>query len=356
MLPQRVTDEILELVPQQKTFRTALRAVKLWAQRRAVYANIIGFPGGVAWAMLVARVCQLYPTATGATIISKFFYIIDQWKWPSPILLKPIESGGKEKTWNPQIYAGDRKNIMPIITPAYPSMCATYNISKSGKTVILKEIRRGNGIAQKILDNKLQWKDLFARHTFFTMDHKYYLSVVASSNYQDAAKAWSGLVESKVRHLVMKLEDQSDMIELARPFTKGFQRVHRCANNVEADEVKNASVRYQVEKTKTTETTDPQLVGTVEDSASIEVKEVQPEVHDTNEPQTIYTTTFYVGIDLTPSANKNLNISAAITFFKSLCTSWDRWQEQLHELNVVPCKKYAQSWSLYFNMLTFYQL
>jgi poly(A) polymerase len=28
----RVTDEILELVPQQKTFRTALRAVKLWAQ------------------------------------------------------------------------------------------------------------------------------------------------------------------------------------------------------------------------------------------------------------------------------------------------------------------------------------
>lgn len=28
----RVTDEILELVPQQKTFRLALRAVKLWAQ------------------------------------------------------------------------------------------------------------------------------------------------------------------------------------------------------------------------------------------------------------------------------------------------------------------------------------
>ena len=30
----RVTDEILELVPQQKPFRLALRAIKLWAQRK----------------------------------------------------------------------------------------------------------------------------------------------------------------------------------------------------------------------------------------------------------------------------------------------------------------------------------
>lgn len=30
----RVTDEILELVPQQKVFKYALRAIKLWAQRK----------------------------------------------------------------------------------------------------------------------------------------------------------------------------------------------------------------------------------------------------------------------------------------------------------------------------------
>ena len=30
----RVTDEILQLIPQSKTFRHALRAIKLWAQRK----------------------------------------------------------------------------------------------------------------------------------------------------------------------------------------------------------------------------------------------------------------------------------------------------------------------------------
>lgn len=35
----RVTDQILELVPQQKTFRLALRAIKLWAQRTFLFSS-----------------------------------------------------------------------------------------------------------------------------------------------------------------------------------------------------------------------------------------------------------------------------------------------------------------------------
>jgi poly(A) polymerase len=100
----RVTDEILQLVPQQAIFRTALRGIKLWAQRRAIYANIMGFPGGVAWAMLVARVCQLYPKATSSTVIWKFFRVMEMWQWPMPVLLKPIEQGElKVRIWNPKV-------------------------------------------------------------------------------------------------------------------------------------------------------------------------------------------------------------------------------------------------------------
>lgn len=100
----RVTEEILNLVPEQSTFRLALRAIKLWAQRRAIYANIIGFPGGVVWAMMVARVCQLYPKAAGATIVSKFFQIMKVWQWPIPVQLKPMEDGPLNvRVWNPKV-------------------------------------------------------------------------------------------------------------------------------------------------------------------------------------------------------------------------------------------------------------
>lgn len=46
---------------------------------RAIYSNVNGFLGGVAWAMLVARICQLYPNAIAGSIVTRFFSIMYQW-------------------------------------------------------------------------------------------------------------------------------------------------------------------------------------------------------------------------------------------------------------------------------------
>ena len=71
---------------------------------RAIYANVMGFPGGVAWAMLVARVCQLYPSAAASVIVGKVFSIMMDWPWPQPVLLKDIESGPLQvRVWNPSV-------------------------------------------------------------------------------------------------------------------------------------------------------------------------------------------------------------------------------------------------------------
>ena len=46
---------------------------------RGCYSNSLGFLGGVSWAILMARVCQLYPNAAPATLVQKFFRVFDQW-------------------------------------------------------------------------------------------------------------------------------------------------------------------------------------------------------------------------------------------------------------------------------------
>ncbi|XP_020605131.1 poly(A) polymerase type 3-like [Orbicella faveolata] len=105
----RVTDEILHLVPNIENFRLTLRAVKLWAKNRGIYSNVLGFLGGVSWAMLVARTCQLYPNAVAATLLQKFFLVFSKWEWPNPVLLKNITPPSDNKVelnfpvWDPRV-------------------------------------------------------------------------------------------------------------------------------------------------------------------------------------------------------------------------------------------------------------
>lgn len=290
----RVTDEILALVPEQSTFKLALRAIKLWAQRRAVYANIMGFPGGVAWAMLVARVCQLYPKAATSVIVNKFFLIISQWRWPQPVLLKPIESGPLPvRVWNPKVYKGDSFHLMPVITPAYPSMCATFNITRSSMTIINRELQRALEISESIMVGKRPWSDLFVKHTFFTAGYKYYISVISASKTKEAHKIWSGYVESKVRMLVQKLE-QHPSIALAHAFNKGYERRHRCKDANEVEQVQEGSLDFLIRDT------DAQEEATTNGKDESTVKEESDGQNEAAEswPMDVYTTTHYIGLEL----------------------------------------------------------
>lgn len=80
---------------------------------------------------------------------------------------------------------------MPVITPAYPSMCATHNVSSSTQTVMTEEFKRGADIVDKVIVGSAAWSELFAKHDFFHR-YKYYLQVIASSDSQETQNKWSG--------------------------------------------------------------------------------------------------------------------------------------------------------------------
>ncbi|KAG0083445.1 polynucleotide adenylyltransferase [Podila epicladia] len=304
----RVTDDILRLVPNIPSFRIALRCVKLWAQRRAVYSNMMGFLGGVAWAMLVARVCQLYPNACGATIISRFFSILHQWPWPQPILLKPIEEGPLQvRVWNPKLYPADKAHRMPIITPAYPSMCSTHNVTDSTKAVMLSEFKDAAELVNKIMVERQPWSDLFKKGDFFSR-YKHYIQIIASSDSEERHLRWSGLVESRIRRLVMGLE-RTENVVLAHPYIKGFDKVIQYRTAAEKEDAAHGTLKPRSE-----------APGSEHPADALE------------EPGTIYTSTYYIGICIASreagsTARRKLDLFRPKEEFLELVKNWDMYDE-----------------------------
>ncbi|XP_075800633.1 poly(A) polymerase gamma isoform X2 [Microtus pennsylvanicus] len=228
----RVTDEILHLVPNKETFRLTLRAVKLWAKRRGIYSNMLGFLGGVSWAMLVARTCQLYPNAAASTLVHKFFLVFSKWEWPNPVLLKqPEESNLNLPVWDPRVNPSDRYHLMPIITPAYPQQNSTYNVSTSTRTVMVEEFKQGLAVTDEILQGKSDWSKLLEPPNFF-QKYRHYIVLTASASTEENHLEWVGLVESKIRVLVGNLE-RNEFITLAHVNPQSFpgNKEHHKANN-----------------------------------------------------------------------------------------------------------------------------
>ncbi|XP_058825257.1 poly(A) polymerase type 3 isoform X2 [Topomyia yanbarensis] len=230
----RVTDEILRLVPNIDNFRLALRAIKLWAKKHGIYSNSLGYFGGVSWAMLVARTCQLYPNAVAATLVHKFFLVFSRWKWPQPVLLKQPDTVNLGfQVWDPRVNVQDRFHLMPIITPAYPQQNSTFNVSSSTRKVMLNEFNRGMQITDEIMLSKANWDKLFEAPSFF-FKYRHFIVLLVTSNNADDHLEWCGLVESKIRYLIQNLE-RSQHINLAHVNPKCFDQHEHTPNDRQKD-------------------------------------------------------------------------------------------------------------------------
>jgi poly(A) polymerase len=239
----RVADAILREVPSPPAFRAALRGVKLWAERRGVYSNVTGYLGGVNWAILVAYVCKLYPRAAPSTVLSRFFRVFAQWGWPTPIMLVPIERdpGLGMPVWDPRENPRDRSHIMPIITPAYPCMNSSYNVSECTLGAMVAEFRRGDGAVGALLaaaaapgGGAADWGRLFEPLDFFG-GFKHFLQVEATAGSRGDFEIWEGWVSSRLRLLIKSAGMVIDVRPWPKPFRPAAVAVEAAPAAVEAD-------------------------------------------------------------------------------------------------------------------------
>ncbi|KAL0535559.1 hypothetical protein IC582_029894 [Cucumis melo] len=218
----RVTDRILRLVPNIQSFRTTLRCMRFWAKRRGVYSNVSGFLGGINWALLVARICQLYPNALPNMLVSRFFRVFTQWRWPNPVMLCANEEGSLGlPVWDPRRNPKDRYHLMPIITPAYPCMNSSYNVSASTLRIMTEEFQRGHDICEVMEENKADWDTLFEPYPFFEA-YKNYLQIDITAENDDDIRIWKGWVESRLRQLTLKIERHTYNMLQCHPYPGDF--------------------------------------------------------------------------------------------------------------------------------------
>eukprot|EP00826_Nyctotherus_ovalis_P066611 TRINITY_DN9864_c0_g1_i5.p1 TRINITY_DN9864_c0_g1~~TRINITY_DN9864_c0_g1_i5.p1 ORF type:complete len:541 (+),score=135.52 TRINITY_DN9864_c0_g1_i5:278-1900(+) len=218
----RNNDIILGLVPNQDVFKTTLQLVKAWAKRRCLYSSKIGYLGGISWAILTAKVCQLFPALAPNRLLEKFFAVFYKWNWRIPVLLCNIkEPNLMIKQWNPKVNEGDQQQVMPIITPAFPCVNSSFNVCKITKKVLIEEFRRAAKLTKKINAPGFSWMQLFMKYDPFKK-YTRFLRVDALSCSPEEHLKWSGFVESKFRLLVQELETHSQDISDVRPCPKAF--------------------------------------------------------------------------------------------------------------------------------------
>ncbi|KAF4740448.1 hypothetical protein FOZ63_025201 [Perkinsus olseni] len=221
----RVSDAIKACVPNFDHFLGALRMIRAWARRRGIYSNALGYLGGVSWAILVARVCQLFPNMGPSQLVVRFFRVYSRWNWdPSEgavILCHSEQRSGDgfqhHKVWcpPPKRTTMDQPTVasaspMAVITPAYPSMNSTFGVTSMTMETLKRELERGASIISTKgvnLSSRASWESLIEPLHFFQFDqggYKQFLQIEIGGASELSHKSAEGLVNSKLKPLLLR--------------------------------------------------------------------------------------------------------------------------------------------------------
>lgn len=222
----RGAEKILESVSNVENFRTTLKLVKLWAKSKSIYSNSMGYLGGISWAILVAKICQLFPNFKPNKLLVNFFKFYSEWQWDIyQVQIAEIQYKTfiPDKQWSPE-----EKSPMMVITPAFPCMNSTYNVSASTLKVITHHLKEGWDIIFRCMNERkpVEWKKVFEKYEFFKSNYRFIeITIGSDSETREPYIKWRSLVESKLRHFTKSFEffEFNKQIDI-RPYPIAFER------------------------------------------------------------------------------------------------------------------------------------
>ncbi|ETO32338.1 poly (a) polymerase type 1, partial [Reticulomyxa filosa] len=154
--------------------------------KKCIYSNVLGYLGGISWTIMVAHICQKYPNASVAVIITHFFHTFASWKFesiePIPIMINQLKFDEDETGWGWRPDTS-KQDWMVILTPLHPMINCAHNVIEPTYNVIMSELRAADVIIGKrshCIDgtvdviNVALWKSLFRPNQFFKLRHAFF--------------------------------------------------------------------------------------------------------------------------------------------------------------------------------------
>lgn len=194
----RANRHILHVVPNIEKFQSLLRCLKLWAKRRGVYGNLLGYLGGVHMTVLAAYVFQRHPDATLNSLIMNFFQTFAFWPWPTPVMLQ-------EGMLLTALDAIEARSFMPIWLPSSPYEFCHTNITKSTFYRIRSELLRGHNMTRDLLMPDFDWDHVFEPFPYSKRYFQFVKIYLSSPNHYTLGD-WVGWIKSRFRGLLVILE------------------------------------------------------------------------------------------------------------------------------------------------------
>jgi len=225
-----VSRKILEIVPETKRFRLILRLVKRWALRRAIYKHKFGYPGGIAFTILVAKVCKELDPMGNKPIRELFedvflYYAMNTWGEDQPVYLE---------NYAPDANHSRSKDYMQVFTPESNPWNCTHNVNNSTLPVVKQEFKRAKELVDRYRGQNLSFRnfvyELCEGDNFF---HKFplylqfnCLTLKEDDYFEDftviALRTFCASLDSTLKEHWGLNEEQILEVELARlyPFTR----------------------------------------------------------------------------------------------------------------------------------------